>query len=216
VVHPPPSEDAATLCERNAAIDLSDLTQNTVIDGELRMSFANVFPGVNLLISTDESVWPYSPANPARNNVNGQFIEINMMCGGATVFNVAFTDATTGEPVAIPEFTLTIYDVDQGGSDENAVGRESVTVCGARSFGADSHYLEITEEGDCTTAASTRFGNRGNNPTSTCGMDEEQLGSSIDFAFHATDSANINFALEACRRGRSIMFTLNNPTVCCD
>lgn len=141
---------------------------------------------------------PYVTPKPERNgNKDGLFGRFTIRTGTSTQMNFLFQDAATHEPVAIPDISLTFYDIDEAIEfrDENQLQRETLTVCSAEEvYVTEDSELIYVDNGRCKSVTSSVIGDRFDNPTHPDTLTKAQAARSVTYEFHSR--ANIFWTAE--------------------
>lgn len=172
------------------------------------MRFTETLPGVDLVIRADEN---YEAYNPARNGLHlGKFGRINMKSGTQTVFNFRFVRSGTDEPVKVPEFVFTVFDIDQF---KGCYGRMTVNASHFASYHVsdNTELIVKTDAGAVGRAASSTFmssmaGTGRDNPTQPRELTPEQAARSVSFVFRNRKFFNMGFEISDAAAGQNILF----------
>merc|ERR1719162_1527984 len=168
------------LCENSLSLDNvlhSNLGGAGPDSGSADLTFGNVLPGINLVITATS---PYTPnsLNPAggvmRNGARNGFGVINLASGTTVDLTFSLVDAATGAPKTVDTFAFTLVDGDHGMAHES---RESFTVYGFTSYALDREStlnIDNALDDDASRAAgnghatfiSTLRGSKQDNPES--------------------------------------------------
>lgn len=218
------------LCENSLSIDNvlhSNLGGAGPDSGSADLTYGNVLPGTNLVVTATS---PYTPnsLNPAggvmHNGARNGFGVINMASGSTVDLTFSLVDAATGAPKTVSEFVFTLVDGDQGMAHES---RESFTVSGFTSYVLDREStlnIENALDDDDTRAAgngratfiSTLRGSKQDNPESEFGLNRLQSRRSVTLLFEnksefTVTAAERNFANP---QGRNVFFTGASNLIC--
>jgi len=162
----------------------------------------------------------YKNKAPEKNGFRGNFGSITMDCGTSTTFDFQFVKSATSEPVQIPSFLFTVFDIDHGPENKQQGTREIMTV--ASGSGLDAYYLtENTEvEYGCIQSGlrnefkSTSTGYLKDNPSDAMNMTELQRARSVTFQFRDVSGFSIDFAIPDGDKTRSFLFASLSDFVC--
>jgi hypothetical protein len=218
------------LCENSLSFDNvlhSNLGGAGPDSGSADLTFGNVLPGTNLVITATS---PYTPnsLNPAggvmRNGARNGFGVINMASGSTVDLTFSMVDAATGAPKEISEFVFTLVDGDHGMAHES---RESFTVTGFTSYALDREStlnIENALDDDETrvegagraTFVSTLRGSKQDNPESALDLSRLQSRRSVTLLFENKQSFTVTAAERnyANPQGRNVFFTGASNLVC--
>jgi hypothetical protein len=195
--------------------------------GSADLTYGNVLPGTNLVITATS---PYTPnsLNPAggvmRNGERNGFGVINMASGSSVDLTLRLVDAATGAPKAVDTFAFTLVDGDHGMAHES---RESFTVSGFTSYALDREStlnVENALDDDESRAAgngratfiSTLRGSKQDNPESALDLTRLQSRRSVTVLFETKSEFTVTAAERnyANPQGRNIFFTGASNLIC--
>lgn len=156
-----------------------------VREDEGHMRILNTLPGVDLVIRASEN---YTPKNPARNGIHlGKFARINMKSGTSALFNFQFVSSGTMNVVKVPEFALTIFDIDQF---KGCYGRMSINATHFSSYHVsdNTELITKTDGGAPGRPASTVFmssmaGTKNDNPKKPRELTAAQMARAVTLVF---------------------------------
>jgi len=218
------------LCEVSLSFDNvghSNLGGAGPDSGSADLTYANVLPGTNLVITSTSAYTPNS-LNPSggvmRNGARNGFGVINMASGSTVDLLFQLRDAVTGEPKVIENFIFTLVDGDHGMAHES---REAFTVSGFTSYALDREStlnVENANDDDVSRAAgegvatfiSTLRGNKQDNPESQYDLTRLQSRRSVTVFFESKSEFTVSAAERnyANPQGRNIFFTGASNLVC--
>jgi hypothetical protein len=218
------------LCDNSLSFDNvlhSNLGGAGPDSGSADLTYGNVLPGTNLVITATS---PYTPnsLNPAggvmRNGERNGFGVINMASGSSVDLTFRLVDAATGAPKTIDTFAFTLVDGDHGMAHES---RESFTVTGFTSYALDREStlnVENALDDDDSRAAgngratfiSTLRGSKQDNPESALDLTRLQSRRSVTVLFENKSEFQVTAAERnyANPQGRNIFFTGASNLIC--
>lgn len=218
------------LCENSLSLDNvlhSNLGGAGPDSGSADLTYGNVLPGTNLVIT---ATTPYTPnsLNPAggvmRNGARNGFGVINMASGSTVDLTFKLVDSVTGEPKTVSEFVFTLVDGDHGMAHES---RESFTVTGFTSYALDREStlnIENALDDDESRAAgngratfiSTLRGSKQDNPESALDLTRLQSRRSVTLLFENKSEFYVTAAERnyANPQGRNVFFTGASNLIC--
>lgn len=138
--------------------------------------------------------------------MHGSFGTVNLVNGENVKLVFTFIDAETDEPIAMPGFHFSFFDLDQGMDDE---AQEFLTTSGFSKV----HLMEPTgvkmkQLADGRTEfKSSRQGGFKTNPTDPTSLTQSQAEQSVQLEFPlGASSVEVEFQITNGRRGRNFMF----------
>lgn len=160
---------------------------------------------VDLLVNAASK--PYVPHYSSKNGLHGSFGNINLYNNNSIDLVFHFIDSESGEPVEMPGFHITVFDLDQG---PYASAKEFLTVDGFD----EAHLMAFTSLNTRGLAdgrrefSSTVHGTGENNPVDPLSLTEHQAAHAVDLVFPAGLSEfKMNYAVgEARAMGRNMLF----------
>lgn len=212
-----------TVCDMGKVFTLDQVAENRLGTGGV-LTFSNVLRdnGDEELMGVDLTVAAvgdgYVPASADNNGMNGDYLQISMMCAQTADFTFSLTK--DGALFVLKEFVVSVYDVDQGGETDGSrvEGRETVKVCGTRApiVGEPTTLVieNFASDDDCWAVKSGEFGNGRDNPTDSLEITDLQASRTADFAFHDKAEVMVEIGLTGCRKGRNLLFAFA-PAVAC-
>ena len=156
----------------------------------------------------------YQAHRPTRNGPNaGGFLILNMRGEVDTILNFTFVDDNSQDPVTVPHFVISIYDLDRGcsggaggktcdgGSFDlgEVVMAKSSTADPAQGFdvymtsGGTSEAEIGAVTGGWTSFSATTAGTGADNPDAVQGLTEDQLNKAVSLYYSSTSSFELRF-----------------------
>jgi hypothetical protein len=138
--------------------------------------------------------------------MHGSFGTVNLANGESVRLVFTFIDALTDEPIKMPGFHFSFFDLDQGQEDE---AQEFLTTSGfSKVHLMDPSAVKIKQLPDGRTEfKSSKQGGFKTNPTDPTSLTETQAEQSIQLEFPpGASSVEVEFQITNGRRGRNFMF----------
>jgi len=179
---------------------------NTNEDGHIRI--LETLPGVDLVIRADEQ---YTPWNAAKNGIHlGKFGRINVKSGTKAVFNFQFVSTGTMNHVKVPEFAMTIFDIDQF---KGCYGRMSINASHFSSYHV-SDTTEVITKNDggapgrpaSATFMSSMAGTKNDNPKKPREMTPAQKNRAVTLVFKNRKFFNLGVEISDAGAGKNLLF----------
>jgi len=170
--------------------------------------FANVLPGVDLVVKADDG---YRPANSKNNGVYlRKYGRLNMASGTETMMNFRFVESEGQNPVKVDRFMFTVFDIDHG---NRCTSRMTVnaTRYAAYYVDANTELAVHTDVGGPTWPASSTFmssqkGTGKDNPKFPRKLNPTQRARSVTFEYQNVKFFNMGFKMGPGQGGRNILF----------
>jgi len=170
--------------------------------------FANVLPGVDLVVKADKN---YRPANADKNGVYlRKYGRLNMASGTETMMNFRFVESNGQNPVKIERFLFTVFDIDHG---NRCTSRMSVNASRYAAYYVDpqTELIVHTDVGGSTWPASSVFtssqkGTGKDNPKFPRKLNPTQRARSVTFEYQNVKFFNMGFKMGDGQGGRNILF----------
>lgn len=196
-------------CSQGVSLNISNSTVvYNNLDGAEPTSQSMVFSnavtfqgaGVDLVVEFVRGI--YSPTNPSHNGKFGAFGQINMGPLDAAKFDFKFVKAGTSESIALPDFFLSFYDIDQ-----TSDGYEKLTMFSESGayFLSETTSLKpkVTESGK-VSFVSSMYDSELNNSRALRDVNEDEA---VTFYFKEAVSAfRIMYQTSAHSTGRTFQF----------
>jgi len=158
---------------------------------------------VDLLVTTSGR---YVPCMAYRSGMHGSFGTVNLANGEDVDLSFTFVDAETSEPIIMPGFHFSFFDLDQGPTDE---AQEILITTGFTKV----HLMDPTNvkqkvlPDGRTEFKSSMQGGFKTNPSDPTSLTAKQASQSIQMEFPpGTSSVDVSFEVTNGRRGRNFMF----------
>lgn len=220
------------LCDQANSLTLDNVLHSNLggagpDSGSADLTYSNVMPGTNLVVTATS---PYTPnsLNPSggvmRNGARNGFGVINMASGSSVDLTFSLQDAATGAPKAVDHFVFTFVDGDHGMSHES---RESVTISGFTSYILDAESTlsvdNALDDDDSrsqgngrATFVSTLRGSKQDNPESAYALTKLQSRRSVSVLFENKSEFTVTASERnyANPQGRNIFFTGASNLLC--
>lgn len=176
---------------------------------EESLVFENVFPlsnsSVNLVVKT---AGHYYPHNVSRNGLTGVFGQMNLKAGSSTVFRFSFVDSHTKDPVKVPSFLFSFFDIDQ----QHVDGEEVVSINNYEWLATTPRTeLQLEAEG---TVRSSAFGDYVDNPTNPRSMPASALNRTVTYLIDSCANFEVSVEVTQGFAGRNIIFGGSSNIVC--
>lgn len=158
---------------------------------------------VDLIITTTNK---YVPCMAYRSGMHGSFGTVNLANGEDVTLIFTFIDALTDEPIAMPGFHFSFFDLDQGMNDE---AQETLITSGfskVHLMDPTGVKMKLLPDGR-TEFKSSEQGGFKTNPSDPTSLTESQAKQSVQFEFPpGASSLEVEFSITNGRRGRNFMF----------
>lgn len=158
---------------------------------------------VDLMITTTGK---YVPCMAYRSGMHGSFGTVNLANGENVNLVFTFIDAITDEPIAMPGFHFSFFDLDQGKEDE---AQEFLITSGYSKVHLmePSSVKQRTLPDGRTEFKSSKQGGFKTNPTDPTSLTQSQAEQSIQLEFPpGASSVEVELQITNGRRGRNFMF----------
>jgi hypothetical protein len=205
--NPPYSICGKTLKFKNVINNnLRGFGPNTEEDGHMRI--LETLPGVDLIIRANED---YTPWNSAKNGIHlGKFGRINLKSGTKAVFNFQFVSTGTMNHVKVPEFAMTIFDIDQF---KGCYGRMSINASHFSSYhvAADTELVTKNDGGAPGRPATATFmssmaGTKNDNPKKPREMTGAQQRKAVTLVFKNRKFFELSVEISDAGAGKNLLF----------
>lgn len=138
--------------------------------------------------------------------MHGSFGTVNLANGEDVTLIFTFIDALTDEPIAMPGFHFSFFDLDQGMNDE---AQETLITSGfskVHLMDPTGVKMKLLPDGR-TEFKSSEQGGFKTNPSDPTSLTESQAKQSVQFEFPpGASSLEVEFSITNGRRGRNFMF----------
>ena len=208
LVFPKPTADACSKDLKFRGMKSNNMNGFGPAIGAQVFRFAQVLPGVDLVVKADEG---YRPANAAKNGVyNRKYGRLNMMTGTSTFMTFRFVESNGQKPVKVPKFLFTVFDVDHG---KRCSARMTVNATKYASYhvAEDTELIVKTDIGGPGYPASSTFssstaGTGKDNPRNPFKLTDQQARRAVTFQYENVKFWTMGFEIGAGSGGRNIMF----------
>jgi hypothetical protein len=208
LVFPKPSPD---VCDR--ALSFKGMKSNNLngfgpAQGAEAFRFANVLPGVDLVVKADDN---YRPANSQKNGVYlRKYGRLNMASGTETMMNFRFVESEGQNAVKVERFLFTVFDIDHG---NRCSSRMTVNATRYAAYYVDEN-TELTVHTDIggptwppsSTFMSSQKGTGKDNPKFPRKLNPTQRARSVTFEYQNVKFFNMGFKMGEGQGGRNILF----------
>jgi hypothetical protein len=167
------------------------------------------------LVVTSESK-RYRTPSPGGNGLYGHFAHFTLTTGAQVDLLMRFIDSETNDPVVLPKFYITFFDIDNGDRlGDQSRGAEEVLVKGFKQyFVSDSTELRISPnmkvlgEPGYTSFKGTRYGTGADNPQNPLKLNDLQKGRTVSVLFTNVDQFKATYQVSpgGVSIGRDIYF----------
>jgi hypothetical protein len=208
LVFPKPPAD---VCDR--ALSFNGMKSNNLngfgpASGAEAFRFANVMPGVDLVVKADEG---YRPANSAKNGVAlRKYGRLNMASGTESTMTFRFVESSGQNAVKVERFLFTVFDVDHG---NRCTSRMTVNATRYAAYYVDpqTELVVHTDIGGPTWPASSTFmssqkGTGKDNPKFPRKLSPTQRARSVTFEYQNVKFFTMSFKMGEGQGGRNILF----------
>jgi len=197
--------------------------QGPNLDDPKELRYGNIMQ----LLATNESLdlvvtalTPYTPFRPWVNGKNGHFGNIHLKARTDVSLRFEFMKTGTSNPVTVPWFFFTWYDMDHGKWGANKLGYNETIVVGD----FVTHYLTETTEIAVQRRPDNRFmyssttpGTGKDNPSDPLQLTPLQKDRGVTFLFHKRTAFEVDFEIgELASKGRNFVFAGKSAEVFCD
>lgn len=208
LVFPRPPSDVCDKALAFTGMKSNNLNGFGPATGAEAFRFANVLPGVDLVVKADDN---YRPAKPERNGVfRRKYGRLNILSGIETFMTFRFVESNGQNPVKLERFLFTVFDVDHG---NRCTSRMTVnaTRYAAYYVDQDTELIVHTDEGGPTWPASSTFsssqrGSGTDNPKFPRKLSPTQRARSVTFEYQNVKFFTMGFKMGPGQGGRNILF----------
>jgi len=170
--------------------------------------FANVLPGVDLVVKADDN---YTPAKADKNGVYlRKYARINMLSGTESFMTFRFVESNGQNAVKVDRFLFTVFDVDHG---DRCTSRMTINATRYAAYYVDpeTELLVHTDIGGSNWPASSTFtssqrGSGKDNPKFPHKLSPTQRARSVTFEYQNVKFFTMGFKMGVGKGGRNILF----------
>jgi len=170
--------------------------------------FANVLPGVDLVVKADEN---YRPAKAEKNGVYlRKYGRLNMASETETQLTFRFVESSGQTPVKVDRFMFTVFDIDHG---NRCTSRMTVNATRYAAYYVDpkTELAVKTDIGGTTWAASSTFtsstrGTGKDNPKFPRNLDPQQSSRAVTFEYQNVKFFTMGIKMGPGKGGRNVLF----------
>lgn len=207
LIFPRPTADVCEKALKFRGMKSNNLNGLGPATGAEAFRFAEVLPGVDLVVKADNN---YQPANSKKNGVmRRKYGRLNMMSGTSTYMTFRFVESSGQTPVKVDKFLFTIFDIDHG---PRCTSRMVVNATKYASYhvSEDTELVVHTDIGGAGWPASSTFsssasGTGKDNPTNPMKLTQTQSRRSVTFQYENVKFWTMGFAMGPGTGGRNIL-----------
>jgi len=147
------------------------------------------------------------------NGLHGKFFSILLSSGTNVSFNVSVYDGDTNEPLVLPYFSITFFDLDI--SEENRSKEYIIAEKFAHYYVANNTQVEVTDNGDGTMKFSaTQPGTGKDNPEDSEELELLAKSKGVTLQYLGRSSVDFTVGAEDGKSHRGYLFTLRPSMLC--
>lgn len=156
---------------------------------------------INMII---EAITPYK-GNVSKNGLEGDFFQINIDANTSTDFKATFVDDATGLPVMLPDFTLSVWDVDNGKGGQSGIENVTFGPIIAYYVTRDTEIRGIELERSYMSFTGSTHGKTNDNPHNLTVLLPDHLSKGLELEMSSTSELYFSLDVSPNKHGRTFL-----------